>query len=121
MRDISSRLARHRSRYAAPDDPVRRQLRWAWVAGALWLVWIAFLSDHSLWRLIRIGHEDGRASHELARTRAEVARLEAERGDPRLVRERGEKALRERAGMAQHGEIIYRIDDAPPAPTPRPR
>ena len=94
---------------------MRRQ---AWLAAALWLVWLVALSDHSLWRLVRLGHENAVATRELARTRSEVARLEGERDDPKIMRERGEKALRERAGMAQKGEIIYRIDDAPPTLEP---
>lgn len=119
MSDISRRLGRYRlSRYAAPVDLVRRRLRWAWLAGALWVVWLALLSDHSVWRLARLAAENARTTRELARTRADVARLEAERDDPQRMRERGEKALREQAGMAQRGEIIYRIDDATPGAAP---
>jgi cell division protein FtsB len=116
MRDISHRLARRRSRFAAPEDPVRRRLRWAWLAVALWLVWIGLLSEHSLWRFARLGSDNARATGELTRTREKVARLEAERGDPERMRERGEKTLRERGGMARKGEIIYQIDDVVPAP-----
>ncbi len=115
MRDISHRLARRRSPFAAAEDPVRRRLRWAWLAGALWLVWIGLLSDHSVWRLARLGVEDARTTRELANARAEVERLESERKDPQRMRELGEKVLRERGGMAQPGEIIYRVDETVPA------
>ncbi len=122
MRDISDRLGRYRlGRYATPVDPVRRRLRWAWLAGGLWLVWFVLLSDHSVWRLARLGRESARVAHDLEVARAEVARLEAERADPRVMRERGEKVLRERGGMAQPGEIIYRVDDQTPRTAPRPR
>jgi cell division protein FtsB len=118
MRDISHRLARRRSRFAAPEDPVRRRLRWAWLAVALWLLWIGLFSEHSIWRFARLGRDNSRATSELARTRERVARLEAERSDPQRMRERGEKALRENGGMARKGEIIYQVDDVvPPAPS----
>jgi cell division protein FtsB len=111
MRDIDRRIRRYRlARYALPDDPVRRRLRWAWLAGALWLVWIGLFSDHSVLRLAGLGHDHARTERDLERTRAEVTRLEAELRDPRRMRERGEKVLREDAGMAAPGEIIYRID-----------
>jgi cell division protein FtsB len=115
MRDISHRLSRRRSPFATAEDPVRRRLRWAWVAGVLWLVWIGLLSDHSVWRLARLGVEHTRTTSELAQARAEVERLERERRDPAVMRELGEKVLRERGGMAQPGEIIYRVDDTVPA------
>jgi cell division protein FtsB len=111
MRDIDRRIRRYRlARYALPDDPVRRHLRWAWLVGALWLLWIGLFSDHSVLRLAGLGRDQDRTERVLERTRAEVARLEAELRDPARMRERGEKALREGAGMARPGEIVYRID-----------
>jgi len=115
MRDISQRLKRHRlSRYAAPVDAVRRRLRWAWVLGGLWLVWIALVSDHSLLRIWKLGRENTRARQELEQVRAEIARLDAQSKDPKAGREMAEHALRERSGMARPGEIIYRIQGAGP-------
>lgn len=110
MGNIDSRLRRYRlSRYAPPADPLRKGLRWGWIALALWLVWIGLLSDHSLWRIWRLGHDNARAEKELTQTRAEVARLDAELNNPATQRELAERALRERTGMARPGEIIYRI------------
>jgi cell division protein FtsB len=112
MRDIDRRLRRYRlSRYATPDDAVRRRLRWVWLAGLLWLAWIGLFSDHSVWRWLRLGREHARTTQELARTEAETRRLEHDLEDPRLARERAEKALREEAGMAGQDEIVYRVDD----------
>ena len=110
MGDIDSRLRRHRlSRYAAPDDPLRRGLRLGWVALGLWLVWIGFLSDHSLWRIWRLTRETARSESDLERTRQTVDRLDAELKNPVTQRELAERALRERTGMARPGEIVYRI------------
>jgi len=110
MRDIGSRLRRYRlSRYALPVDPIRRRLRWGWIALALWLVWIGFASDHSLWRIWQLGRENARAERDLHRTQESMARLESELANPESSRELAEKALRERTGMARPGEIIYRI------------
>lgn len=110
MSDIDSRLRRHRlTRYAAPTDPLRRGLRLGWVALGLWLIWIGVLSDHSLWRIWRLGREEARAQQELDKTKSEVDRLDSELNNPATQRELAERALREKTGMARPDEIVYRI------------
>jgi cell division protein FtsB len=110
MRDIGTRLSRHRlSRYAPPADPLQRKLRWGWVALSLWLVWIGLLSDHSLWRIWRLGQENARAEQQLERTRAEAERLDRELNNPATQRELAERTGREKMGMARPGELVYRI------------
>jgi cell division protein FtsB len=115
MRDISARIQRYRlSRYAPPEDRVRRRLRWAWLLAAFWLVWVGFVSEHSFVRLWQLSRERGRTEAELHRLKAEIARLNVKVHDPAAQRDLAEHALREKAGMAQPGEIIYRIrTDAP--------
>jgi cell division protein FtsB len=115
VRDIGRRIERYRlARYAAPEDRLRRKLRWVWAGVALWVVWVGFLSDHSLWRLWRLRAETAASRQKLEQTQAEIARLEEESHDPRARRERAERVMRERNGMAKPGEIIYRIDGEPP-------
>ena len=115
MSDIGSRIGRYRlSRYAPPIDRLRRRMRWAWVAGALWLMWITFGGDHSLWRIFRLERENARAKSELAATRAEIDRLDQQIHDPKVGRELAEKTLREKNGMARPGEIVYRIRPGAP-------
>jgi cell division protein FtsB len=108
MRDIGVRIQRYRlSRYAAPVDRVRRRLRWAWVVGALWLVWVGFLSDHNAYRIWQLSREEHANRQEVARLLAESGRLEREASDPKLRRKAAEAYLRERAGMARRDEIVY--------------
>ena len=115
MRDIGARIQRYRlSRYAVPEDRVRRGLRWAWLVGALWLVWVGFVSEHNFVRLSQLSHEHQRSETELKRLDAEVARLDAQQRDPAAQRILAEHALRERSGMARPGEIIYRIRPGDP-------
>jgi cell division protein FtsB len=115
MRDISDRIQRYRlSRYAPPQDPVRRRLRWVWLLPGLWLVWVAFVSEHSFLRIWQLSRERARSAAELRRVRAEIERLDLLVHDPLARRELAEHALREQAGMAQPGEIIYRIGTDPP-------
>jgi cell division protein FtsB len=110
MSDIGSRIHRYRlSRYAPPIDRVRRRLRWAWVVGILWLIWISVGGDHSLWRIFRLERENARARTELTGMRGEIDRLDQQIHDPRVGREIAEKALREKNGMARPNEIVYRI------------
>jgi cell division protein FtsB len=110
MRDIGARIQRYRlSRYAAPEDRVRRGLRWAWLVGALWLAWVGFASEHNFVRLWQLSHERQHSETELRRLDAEVARLDAQQRDPAAQRILAEHALREKSGMARPGEIIYSI------------
>ena len=116
MRDIGARIQRYRlSRYAPPVDRVRRRLRWAWLAGALWLVWVGFVSEHNLVRLWQLGRERVRSEVRLQQLKGEIARLDAQLRDPAAQRVLAEHALREKAGMAQPGEIIYFIRPVGPA------
>jgi cell division protein FtsB len=121
MRDIDARLRRHRlSRYGPPTGPFRRGMRWGWVALGIWLFWIGFVSDHSLWRIWRLGRDNAKAERELARTRAAVSELDAQLSDPASQRELAERVLREKTGMAKPGEIVYRIRPGAQADTTRP-
>jgi len=116
MRDIGNRIQRYRlSRYATPVDRVRRNLRWAWLAGALWLAWVGFLSEHNLLRLRQLSNEGRHSEAQLRQLNHEVARLDAERADPEAQRLLAEHALREKSGMAKRGEIIYLIRPSDPA------
>lgn len=115
MRDIGTRIQRYRlSRYATPMDLLRRRLRWAWVVGGLWLVYVAFLSEHSFLRLWRFREENARNRAELQHTRAEIERLSHEADDPAIRRTRAEHQLREKVQMAKPGEIIYRYESTQP-------
>jgi cell division protein FtsB len=115
MRDIGTRIQRYRlSRYAEPERPLRRSLRWFWLAGALWLVWAGFVSEHNFVRLGRLDRERARASAELKRIQAQASVLGARLRDPAAQRDLTEHALREKAGMARPGEIVYRIRPADP-------
>jgi cell division protein FtsB len=117
MRDIGTRIQRYRlSRYAQPLDRVQRRLRWAWVAGGLWLLYVGVLSEHSFYRLLKLRQENARGHVELQRTRAEIERLAREAGDPAAVRLNAERQLREKVQMAKKNEIIYRYEGEPPEP-----
>jgi cell division protein FtsB len=116
MRDIGTRIQRYRlSRYAEPGRPLQRGLRWFWLAGAAWLVWAAFLSEHNFVRLGRLARERERSTAELKRIQAQVAVLDARLRDPAAQRDLTEHALREKAGMARPGEIVYHIRPAAPS------
>ena len=110
MRDIGARIRRYRlARYAPAVSPLVRRLRWAWLIGMLWLLWAAFMSEHSFYRTWRLDRENHETRRQLALLRAEVGRLDAESRDPVAERLRAERQLRERDGMARPGEIIYLI------------
>lgn len=114
MRDIGHRLGRYRlSRYALPDDPVRRRLRWIWVALIGWLLWIGVISDHSFFRLWKLSLENARTRDQMTKAMAEADRLDVEVKDRKALRARGERVLREKNGMARSDEIIYRIRSVP--------
>jgi cell division protein FtsB len=114
MRDIGRRIQRYRlSRYALPEGGLPRPPRWLWLAVALWLVWVGFVSEHSLFRIWRMGVENAHAQRELGAARQEIARLDRDAHDPKARLRDAERALR-REGFARPGEIIYRIEGARP-------
>ena len=113
MRDIGNRIRRYRlARYATPDDPIRRKLRWAWVFVASWLAWVGLISDHSFLQLWRLGRENAKAQVELEQVRRATREIEARVRDPKAIRSLAEHELREKSGMARPTEIIYRIQPA---------
>ena len=117
MRDIGRRIGRYRlSRYAPPVDRVRRSLRWAWWLGALWLVWIGVISDHSLLRIWRLYSANRTAQRTLESSDRELDAIAATLRHPELMVEREARVT---YGMAKPGERIYRVSaerPAPPAP-----
>src|SRR5258708_5274957 len=102
MRDISARIQRYRlSRYAPPVDRVRRRLRWAWVFGGFWLVWVGLFSEHNFYRLWQLGREDALNRQDFQHLSIEADRLDRESRDPKIRRRAAEAYLREQAGMAR--------------------
>ncbi len=109
MRDIGARIQRYRlSRYAPPVERLRRRLRWMWVIAALWLAWVGLLSEHNFLRLWQLGHEDSRNRAETRRLASQADVMEREARDPKERRRAAEAYLRESAGMAKKGEIVYK-------------
>ena len=120
MSDIGVRISRYRlSRYAPPEDRLRRHLRWAWVVFALWAVWVGLLSEHSFLRLWSLGREDTRNRVEQRRLSADLALLEHDIADPQRRRLAAEDYLRRNAQMARKNEIVYQYS-SPRAATPAP-
>ena len=114
MRDIGRRIRRYRlSRYRVHPSGRLRLPRWVWIAAALWVAYVTFLSERSLVRIWRMSAENARAQRQLEEVRGEVARLDREARDPDARLREAERALR-REGFARRGELIYRIDGADP-------
>ena len=112
MSDIGRRIRRYRlSRYAVPRGGLPTPPRWVWILGALWLVWVGFVSDHSLYQIWRTSEEGARTRRELQEARRESERLDREARDPVQRSREAEHALRNE-GFARPGEIVYRIEGA---------
>ncbi|HET7225302.1 MAG TPA: septum formation initiator family protein [Candidatus Eisenbacteria bacterium] len=112
MRDIGERIQRYRlSRYAAPEDKVRRRLRWVWLIALVWAAWVGVLSDHNFYRLWRLGQERRDVSAKLSDTQTRLGDLQAQLDSPAARLWLAEKTAREQHGWAKPGEIIYRVDD----------
>ncbi len=109
MRDISKRLRLHPSRFALPEDRLRRRLGLLWPLAGLWLLYIGLLSEHSLLRIWQLSRDNESMRISLRETEAEIVRLDREIRDPAAARGRAERTLRERDGWAKPGEFVYRI------------
>lgn len=112
-RDITGRVLRRplRSPYL-PGGGGRSWLRWVLLAVSAWLLYTAVLSDHSLWRILRLRQELAESEAETARVKAETAKLEARLDDPKARAEHAEEVLRGQ-GLARPNEIIYRLGEPP--------
>ncbi len=110
-RDITGRVLSRplRSPYAPGGGTPRA--RWLWLLAVAWLLWVGVISDHSVWRIIRLRHDLVAARTEMQRVRGETSRLDARLRDPVERGEHAEQMLREQ-GMAKPGEIIYRLGGA---------
>jgi cell division protein FtsB len=110
MRDIGARIQRHRlERYRSAASPWLHRLRWLGLLVGFWLVYAAFLSEHSLYRIWRLEAQNRRAEADLAAMNREIAELESRLNDPHRRQDLLEHHLREKVGMAREGEIIYRV------------
>lgn len=109
-RDITGRvLARPiHSPYGAA--PRRSRMRLWLILGGAWLLWVAVISDHSLWRIVRLKRDLGAANAEIARVHARTQKLDDQLHDPHARAEHGEEVLRKQ-GMARPGEIVYRLGE----------
>ena len=107
-RDITGRVLGKplRSPYAPGGGTPRS--RWLWLLPGAWLLWVAVISDHSLWRIARLRHELVAARADLEHVRHDTARLDARLHDPRARNEHAEEMLRLQ-GMSRPNEIIYRL------------
>jgi cell division protein FtsB len=89
----------------------RRWLRWLVLAVSAWLLYVGVLSDHSLWRILRLKQEIASSDAEVRRVQAETKKLEARLDDPRERQQHAEEVLRSQ-GFARPGEIVYRLGGA---------
>jgi hypothetical protein len=113
MSDIGNRIRRYRlGRYGAPGDSGRSRVRWAWPLLGLWMIYVAFASDHSLYRIWTLGVENTRIHRELTGLQTQVEHLEKTMDSPKALRRVAEDSLRARGWVAP-GEIVYRIGSAP--------
>lgn len=107
-RDITRRVLGRplRSPYGQGAGP--RWLRWAVLAGSVWLLYAAVFSDHSLWRILRLRQQLAASDSEVSRVQEETRALEAQLNDPHERAEHAEEVLR-RQGLARPNEILYRL------------
>lgn len=110
-RDITGRVLRRPLRSPYFPGGGHRWLRWAILAASAWLLYVAVLSDHSLWRILRLRQQLAESDAEIQRVQAETRKLEARLDDPRVRQEHAEEVLR-RQGLARPNEIIYRLGES---------
>jgi cell division protein FtsB len=107
-KDITGRVLRKplHSPYGAGAGPSWR--RWVLLVAAGWLLYVSVLSDHSLWRIMRLRQELTASDAEVKHVRSETHKLEQRLDDPRARADHAEEVLRTQ-GMARPGEIVYRL------------
>jgi len=114
MRDIGARIRRYRlTRYDNGAGRSLRRVRWLLPFLLVWLAYAGLLSDHSWFRIWRMGRESDQVDTDLKDARARVDSLEHRLNDPGALLEEGERVLRERSGYAREDEQVYRFPSAP--------
>ena len=107
-RDTGVRNARQRLiRYRQPDPKNKRWRNWITLGLAAWGLWVLFLSDHSVIRLLHLQSEKG--SLELQERMVKRELVEAKRDQPNAepTRDQIERFLREKHIYAREDEIVY--------------
>lgn len=107
-KDITGRVLGRPLRSPYVMSGGRRWLRWALLGVSVWLLYVSVLSDHSLWRILRLKHDISASDAELKRVQVESHRLESRLDDPRTREQHAEEVLRSQ-GFARPGEIVYRL------------
>ena len=113
MSDIGARIRRYRlGRYGTSHDPLPRRMRWVWPFLGLWLVYVGFVSEHSVYRIWRLSAENARSDRQLATLHNQVESLDRMLGNSSAWKRVAEDSLRARGWAAPH-EIVYRVGTAP--------
>jgi len=83
--------------------------RWLWLVAALWLAWVAVLSDHSFWRIAQLKRQIAQAERDTRQLKHATAESETQLRDPYARRFRAEEIARTQHGWAAPDEIVYRF------------
>jgi hypothetical protein len=107
-RDTGVRIARQRLiRYRQPDPKLRRWRKWITLGLAVWGLWVLFLSDHSVTRLLHLQAEKSSLEVQAQMVRHELAEAKRNQPSAKLTQEQIERFLREKHIYAREGEIVY--------------
>jgi hypothetical protein len=107
-RDSGVRIARQRLiRYRQPDPSGKRWRKWITLGLAAWGLWVLFLSDHSVIRLLHLQSEKSSLELQEQMIRRELAEAERDQPSAKPTREQIERFLREKHIYAREDEIVY--------------
>jgi hypothetical protein len=102
------RIARQRLiRYRQPEPGGKRWRKWITLGIAAWGLWVLFLSDHSVLRLLHLQSEKSNLEFQGTLVSQELRIAERDRPSPSPTPAQIEKYLREKHVYARDGEIVY--------------
>jgi hypothetical protein len=102
------RIARQRLiRYRQPGPKGSRWRKWIALGLAAWGLWVLFLSDHSVLRLLNLQTKKSGLEFRETLVATELSQAKKDLPSPELTREQIERYLREKHVFARDGEIVY--------------
>ncbi len=112
IRNAGVRIARQRlKRYRKSGPRGQRVRNWITLGVAVWVLWVLFLSDHSVFRLLHLQAEQDNLHFRQEIVAQELAQAERRLPDEDLSDQEIERIVRERYTFARPGEIVYIVGE----------
>lgn len=112
IRNAGVRIARQRlKRFRKAGPRGQRVRKWITLGVAVWVLWVLFLSDHSVFRLLHLQAEKDNLHYREENVAGQLAQAQRRLPAEVLSDQEIERIVRERYTFARPGEIVYIVGE----------